>query len=124
MPEPIGPEPQNLNSDKWYASGRENQLKQWVRQGYLEPGYPKNINTVVDWKDPSQDIDLRARSYLDINCAHCHDEGRSCSYRAIRLGFRRLHRPGRGAGRQGAGLGGRNLGLRIAEPHLGPRQYE
>ena len=44
--------------------------------------------------------------------------------RAIRLGFRRLHRPGRGAGRQGAGLGGRNLGLRIAEPHLGPRQYE
>jgi uncharacterized repeat protein (TIGR03806 family) len=90
---PIGPEPQNLNSDKWYASGRENQLKQWVRQGYLEPGYPKNITTVVDWKDPSQDIDLRARSYLDINCAHCHDEGRSCSYRAIRLGFDRTDDP-------------------------------
>lgn len=90
---PIGPEPQNLNADKWYDTGRENQLKRWVQQGYLEPGYPKNITTMVDWRDPSQDIDLRARSYLDINCAHCHDEGRNCSYRAIRLAYDRTDDP-------------------------------
>ena len=90
---PIGPEPQNLNGDLWFSDGINNQLKQWVKHGILQPGYPKDIMSLVRWDDPSQDLNLRARSYIDINCAHCHDEGRSCSYRAIRLAFERTVDP-------------------------------
>lgn len=90
---PIGPEPQNLNGDLWFSDGINNQLKQWVKHGILQPGYPKDILSLVRWDDPDQDLGLRARSYIDINCAHCHDEGRSCSYRAIRLAFERTLDP-------------------------------
>jgi uncharacterized repeat protein (TIGR03806 family) len=90
---PIGPEPQNLNGDLWFSDGINNQLKQWVKHGILQPGYPKDIMSLVRWDDPTQDLGLRARSYIDINCAHCHDEGRSCSYRDIRLAFERTVDP-------------------------------
>lgn len=90
---PIGIEPQSLNSEMWYPTGPNNQLKQWVAHGFLEPGYPKDIASLVNWRDATADLELRVRSYLDMNCAHCHDEGRSCSYRSIRLAFDRTADP-------------------------------
>jgi uncharacterized repeat protein (TIGR03806 family) len=90
---PIGPEPQNLNGPLWYGTGMSNQLTQWVAHGILQPGYPKDFLTLVRWDDASQDLERRVRSYLDINCAHCHDEGRGCSYRAIRLAYERTEDP-------------------------------
>jgi uncharacterized repeat protein (TIGR03806 family) len=90
---PIGPEPQNLNGPLWYPTGPNNQLSQWVAHGILQPGYPKDFLTLVRWTDTSKDLEERVRSYLDINCAHCHDEGRSCSYRAIRLAYERTANP-------------------------------
>lgn len=84
---PIGPKPQNLNSEFSYASGVKNQLEKLIEIGYLNPVDVSNVNTVVNWKDVSQPLQLRARSYLDINCAHCHSENTHCSYRPIRLSF-------------------------------------
>lgn len=84
---PIGTKPQHLNSNYTYADGTKNQLAKWVEKGYLDSNYPTDINTVVDWKDTSKDIGLRVRSYLDINCAHCHQEGRYCDYRPMRFAF-------------------------------------
>ena len=84
---PIGVSPQNLNSTYTYDDGSQNQLEKLVAEGYLENNLPATINTVVDWSDTTQPIDLRVRSYLDINCAHCHSELAHCSYRPIRFAF-------------------------------------
>lgn len=83
----IGPKPQNLNRTLVYNEGSKNQLQKWVETGYLNNDYPEAIQTVVDWNDASQDLDLRIRSYLDINCAHCHSEGTYCFYRPLRLSY-------------------------------------
>jgi hypothetical protein len=86
-PIPIGPKPQNLNADYAFSDGVRNQLARWVEHGFLSPDRPKNILTTVDWEEASQPLELRARSYLDANCAHCHSEDRQCSYRAVRFNF-------------------------------------
>lgn len=84
---PIGTKPQHLNSTYTFDDGPKNQLEKWVDMGYLENNYPTDITTVVDWKNENLDIGLRVRSYLDINCAHCHQEGSYCDYRPIRFAF-------------------------------------
>lgn len=84
---PIGPKPQNLNADFTYTDGTKNQLSKWIEMGYLENTLPQNIVTVADWKDTSKPLELRVRSYVDINCAHCHQEGSHCSYRSMRFAF-------------------------------------
>jgi uncharacterized repeat protein (TIGR03806 family) len=84
---PLGVKPQHLNKDYAYADGLMNQLDKFVEMSYLNDDVPSSINTVVDWEDTSQTMDLRVRSYLDINCAHCHTTGGHCSYRPMRLAF-------------------------------------
>ena len=84
---PIGPKPQNLNSTYLYSDGPRNQLVKWADLGYLQRGYPKNIVSTVRWDDASQDLNARVRSYLDINCAHCHREDSHCDYRPMRFAF-------------------------------------
>ncbi|MGB1241879.1 MAG: SO2930 family diheme c-type cytochrome [Chitinophagales bacterium] len=70
---PIGPKPQNLSKSFAYATGSMNQLVKWQTEGYLD-NIPNNINTIADWEDTSKPLQDRARAYLDINCAHCHNE--------------------------------------------------
>lgn len=87
-PIPIGPKPQNLNALYSYSDGTKNQLAKWIEMGYLDgSNIPGNIETVVKWDDASQPLELRVRSYIDINCAHCHAENSHCDYRPIRLAF-------------------------------------
>ncbi|EDP96735.1 hypothetical protein U8527_00325 [Kordia algicida OT-1] len=84
---PIGVKPQNLNSMFDYDGGTANQLQKLIDEGYLEDNLPATINTVVKWSDETQPIDLRVRSYIDINCAHCHSELSHCDYRPVRFAF-------------------------------------
>lgn len=70
---PIGPKPQNLFKDFNYTSGTMNQLVKWNNEGYLDV-VPSNITTIEDWSDASAPLTDRARAYLDVNCAHCHNE--------------------------------------------------
>lgn len=86
VPSAIGPKPQNLNKSYTYSNGSANQLSRWIQEGYLNTA-PQNITSTVDWTDTSKSLDMRIRSYLDINCAHCHKEGAHCDYRPIRLAF-------------------------------------
>lgn len=86
-PVPIGPKPQNMNKTYPYKQGTANQLSKWIEEGYLETGIPTIAGNTVDWTDTSQPLELRVRSYMDINCAHCHSEGAHCDYMPMRLAF-------------------------------------
>ena len=92
QPTPIGVKPQNLNIDYAYPRGNKNQLLHLLQQGYLE-SYPASIVSTVDYHDTTKSLDLRARSYLDINCAHCHQDFARCDYRALRFAFSETSNP-------------------------------
>lgn len=84
---PIGVKPQNLNVNYAFSGGSMNQLQKMVDLGYLA-SYPSTIATTVNYKDAAQPLELRMRSYLDANCAHCHQDLGRCDYRLnIRFGF-------------------------------------
>lgn len=83
---PIGVKPQNLNHNHIYGNRSKKILQKLVDQGYLE-SYPSSIASTVDYHDTTQPLDLRLRSYLDANCAHCHQDEARCYYRPIRLPF-------------------------------------
>jgi uncharacterized repeat protein (TIGR03806 family) len=86
---PIGVKPQNLNFNYNYADGSKNQLTKWIEEGYLENNFslPTPENTTIDYNDTSKSLELRARSYVDINCSHCHGDDRHCDYRPMRFAF-------------------------------------
>uniref|UniRef100_UPI0040499E3F hypothetical protein n=1 Tax=Flavobacterium sp. TaxID=239 RepID=UPI0040499E3F len=86
-PIPIGMKPQNLNFTYPYESGAKNQLTYLKEKGYLEASAPNPATSAINYKDVNQPLDLRVRSYLDINCAHCHQANSHCDYRPIRLAF-------------------------------------
>jgi uncharacterized repeat protein (TIGR03806 family) len=72
---PIGPKARNLNKDFAYPEGRANQLAYWTKIGYLKGApAPDHAPKVAVWNDPSTgSLDARARAYLEVNCAHCHN---------------------------------------------------
>jgi uncharacterized repeat protein (TIGR03806 family) len=84
---PIGTKPQNINHSITFKDGIKNQLNKWAEFGYLDSDYPSNIKSVVNWEDETQPLGLRARSYLDINCAHCHSDKGYCEYAPMRFAF-------------------------------------
>ena len=84
---PIGVKPQNLNNSFTYSTGILNQLEKWKLQGYLGNDIPPTINSAVNWTDANQSLELRAKSYIDINCAHCHRDGGSNDNLPVRFNF-------------------------------------
>jgi uncharacterized repeat protein (TIGR03806 family) len=85
---PIALKPQNLNWTYNYPEGAKNQLTKFIEFGYLTNNLPSNINSVIDYRDTSKSLELRIRSYLDINCGHCHNDLGDCEYREhLRLEF-------------------------------------
>ena len=91
--QPIGPKARNLNKDFAYESGAENQLLHLARVGYLhglpptQPAWPK----AAKWDDSSAPLDVRARAYLDNNCAHCHQPGGQAGYTGVDFRFSQGH---------------------------------
>ena len=72
---PIGPRARNLNGDFDYADGAENQLAHWSRAGLLEgaPDPAQAPRAPNAFLETSGALEARARAYLDVNCAHCHN---------------------------------------------------
>ncbi len=70
----IGPKARNLNRDFAYADGTENQLAHWTRLGLLAGApEPASAPRLAAWDDTSETVERRARSWIEINCAHCHN---------------------------------------------------
>lgn len=91
---PIGIKPQNLNFEYNYGTQNKNQLAKWIEKGYLENfNFPTVQNSTINYKDTSQSLDLRVRSYFDINCSHCHGSDRHCDYRPMRFAFKETGLP-------------------------------
>ncbi len=119
---PIGPKPRNLNRNYEYADGAANQLDRLHEAGYLigAPA-PEAAPVLPDWEDEAQPVSLRARAYLDVNCAHCHNpagpadtSGLHLNYAAPKDAHLGLCKPPIAAGR---GAGGRKYGLVPTQPH-------
>lgn len=68
--EPIGIKARHLDRD---GHDGTNQLASWTRAGRLEgSGTQRSIARNARWDDPAQNLNSRARAYLDVNCGHCH----------------------------------------------------
>lgn len=73
---PIGPSARQLNGAFTYPEGTKNQLVKWAEKKWIT-GLPSNHETIpvlVNYDDPGRSLDDRARAYLEINCAHCHNK--------------------------------------------------
>ena len=68
---PIGPKARNINKEHDFNEGEFNQLVYWMNRDIIDD-YPLDLISPVDWTDETQNINDRVRSYLDVNCGHCH----------------------------------------------------
>ncbi|MFP2908873.1 SO2930 family diheme c-type cytochrome [Pyxidicoccus sp. 3LFB2] len=70
---PIGVKARYLNRDHDYGGQPRNQLQHLVDLGKLTGLPAANVPRAPDaFNEAEADLGLRARTYLDINCAHCH----------------------------------------------------
>jgi putative heme-binding domain-containing protein len=71
----LGVQTLQMNRDHDYGGAVANQLKTFDHIGLFTkplPAPPEELPRLVDYRDDSQDLNLRARSYLHANCSHCH----------------------------------------------------
>lgn len=86
--QPIGVRARHLNRDFDYAEGRENQLARWTRIKALAGApEPAQAPRLAAWDDPHADLDERARAWLEVNCAHCHQPGGHAQNAGLDLRF-------------------------------------
>ena len=117
---PIGPKARNLSFSFLYEMSEKEHLEgamvaTWT--GDLRAGGPK----MPDWRVSDQaGLDARARAYLDVNCAHCHQPGGSASNSGLDLRWEQddpfaigIRKPPVAAGR---GAGGFNVSIAPGEP--------
>ena len=88
---PIGPKANLLNRDFDYGSGPVNQLTHMAAEGFLTgvPSDLSGIETIPHFADNSASLNDRARGYLDINCAHCHNPDGAGSTSGLYLEYER-----------------------------------
>jgi uncharacterized repeat protein (TIGR03806 family) len=81
---PIGPSVRNLNRlISFYPDGPANQLEVWQARQWLEDLPAREHRPMAAlWSHdqpltPQYNLEQRARDYLAVNCAHCHQRGGS-----------------------------------------------
>lgn len=85
---PIGLKAHLLNREVIYQGHKVNQLILWAEQGRLSSlADIKQVGKTYAIEDTSADLTSRAKGYLDVNCAHCHNAKGFASISGLRLGF-------------------------------------
>jgi uncharacterized repeat protein (TIGR03806 family) len=108
---PIGVKARFLN----YAG----QLEKLVAAGMLDR-LPADAPRLARWNDPAAKLDDRARAYLEINCAHCHNPAGAASNSGLFLERGRRDPVALGIGKRpvaaGRGSGGRDFAIQPGNP--------
>ncbi|WP_169435076.1 SO2930 family diheme c-type cytochrome [Neolewinella persica] len=85
---PLGPTPRQLNRENQFISVSQNQLAFLSDNHFLVDLPPLSVVAKLpDYKDESEPLDGRARAYLDVNCAHCHQDGGSAKTSGLHLAY-------------------------------------
>jgi uncharacterized repeat protein (TIGR03806 family) len=85
--QPIGFKIRNLNINVARNNTLINQLKYFSDLSILTPIDPASFSTLPAWNNSAYTIEQRARAYLEVNCAHCHQQNGYCSQSGFRPGY-------------------------------------
>jgi uncharacterized repeat protein (TIGR03806 family) len=74
---PLGPRSRQLNGPYDFGDGPVNQIDHFAELELFDtkPAASGELPRLIDPKDDSQPIEMRGRTYLEGNCAHCHSQG-------------------------------------------------
>lgn len=100
---PLGPKARNLNRP---YGGNDNQLGAWEAAGILGD-LPSlgDVQKASAMDDQDAGIEARARSWLDVNCAHCHRREGAASNSGLFLTFNETDRVALGIGKRPVAAG-------------------
>ncbi len=119
---PIGPVAANLNGSWDHGHGSRNQIAAWKEQQLLmEAPAPDSIATWPVFDDSQQrSINDRARSWLHVNCAHCHNPRGSARTSGLDLRLTQMNPAKFGVNKipvaAGHGSGGRSFDIVPGKP--------
>ena len=107
---PIGPKLRHVSN-----------IDEWVAAGILPPVERGDVRQTTDWPpDPTTSVEAVARSYLDINCGHCHSPIGPADTSGLFLHFDETSLRRLGACKQpvaaGRGSGGRLVSIAPGSP--------
>ncbi|MDZ7685226.1 MAG: SO2930 family diheme c-type cytochrome [Gammaproteobacteria bacterium] len=116
---PIGPKVRHLDKSSTWADG--SQLNVWMDRGMLAPVDLSTFAQAAAWPPrPGADIEHAARSYLDINCGHCHNPVGPADTSGLFLHYEETSLRRLGACKQpvaaGRGSGGRAVSIAPGDP--------
>ena len=109
---PIGPSVRQLNRKNTFEGKMVNQLEYFRNKGWITEGVnPATMKSLVNYEDGTAPVELRARAYLDVNCAHCHRPEGPAKTSGLNLRFDNedayslgIHKPPVAAGKGSGGL--------------------
>lgn len=113
---PIGPKLRNLDNG---GDDRTNQIALWQKAGLLPAVLPDHP-VMPRFQDVNAPIASRARAYLDINCAHCHNREGPASNSGLYLSYQESDATALGLYKRpvaaGRGSGGREFAVHPGQP--------
>lgn len=84
---PIGFKIQNLNIDVLRQGAEINQLTYFHNSSIMNAVNPYSFSSLPDWHNTSYTLEQRARAYIEVNCAHCHNDKGDCAKADFRAGY-------------------------------------